>query len=68
MSNDNRLCLYREGSVGTDLDLIFVNQSVVPNITSTEDSLKIALDTSIVFLNIVPSSIKAGQFFVSSYF
>ena len=54
--------------MGTDLDLIFVNQSVVPNITSTEDSLKIALDTSIVFLNIVPSSIKAGQFFVSPYF
>ena len=49
--------------MGTDLYLIFVNQSVVPNITSAEESLKIAVDSSTTFLNIVPSSIQAGQLY-----
>ncbi|KAL6466595.1 hypothetical protein MHYP_G00243990 [Metynnis hypsauchen] len=47
------------GSVGVTTQLIFDNQTVVPNITDTEQSLKTAINESVVFLDVIPSSIKA---------
>ncbi|KAL4640573.1 mucin-5AC-like [Arapaima gigas] len=47
------------GSVGVTSNLIFVNQSVVPNVTNAVQSLKNSLNDSIVFLDIIPSSIDA---------
>ncbi|XP_030643715.1 myb-like protein M [Chanos chanos] len=49
------------GSVGVDTQLIFRNQTVVPNITDTTDSLRQAINESTVFLNIIPSSITAEE-------
>ncbi|KAL7855625.1 hypothetical protein AOLI_G00192290 [Acnodon oligacanthus] len=46
------------GSVGATTQLIFDNQTVVPNITDTEQSLKTAINESVVFLDVIPYSIK----------
>ncbi|KAI4902628.1 hypothetical protein NFI96_006803 [Prochilodus magdalenae] len=48
------------GSVGVDTQLIFKNETVLPNITLVAESLKSAVNGSKVFLNIIPSSITAG--------
>ncbi|XP_042609772.1 uncharacterized protein LOC122142761 [Cyprinus carpio] len=45
------------GSVGVDTELIFKNQTVLPNATSIEESLKTAIAESKVFLGVIPSSI-----------
>ncbi|KAL7841679.1 hypothetical protein SRHO_G00253700 [Serrasalmus rhombeus] len=47
------------GSVGVTTQLIFDNQTVVPNLTNTEQSLRVAINESAVFLDIIPSSIEA---------
>ena len=48
--------------MGVTANLIFHNESVVPNITSAEDSLKTALNESLVFLNVITGSIVAGLY------
>ncbi|XP_076839272.1 uncharacterized protein LOC143484441 [Brachyhypopomus gauderio] len=45
------------GSVGVDTQLIFNNDSVVPNVTTVAESLDSAINKSEIFLNIVPNSI-----------
>ncbi|KAL1246718.1 hypothetical protein QQF64_034349 [Cirrhinus molitorella] len=45
------------GSVGVDTELIFKNQTVLPNATSIEESLTTAIAESKVFLGVIPSSI-----------
>lgn len=55
------LFLIRPGSVGVTSQLIFQNQSVVPNITDVADSLKQTINESIVYLNVITSSIYAGE-------
>ncbi|KAF4117970.1 hypothetical protein G5714_000021 [Onychostoma macrolepis] len=45
------------GSVGVDTELIFKNQTVLPNATSIAESLKTAIAESKVFLVVIPSSI-----------
>uniref|UniRef100_W5MI60 SEA domain-containing protein n=1 Tax=Lepisosteus oculatus TaxID=7918 RepID=W5MI60_LEPOC len=47
------------GSVGVDVDLIFRNETVVPNITNVISDLQISEAQSETFLNIIPSSINA---------
>ncbi|XP_057187768.1 uncharacterized protein LOC130553046 [Triplophysa rosa] len=47
------------GSVGLTTQLIFQNQSVVPNITNVKESLSDTVNASIVYLDIIPSSIVA---------
>jgi len=47
--------------VGVTSQLIFKNQSVVPNITDTLDTLTQGLDEYIIFLNVIISSISAGE-------
>ncbi|XP_043105934.1 uncharacterized protein LOC122352554 [Puntigrus tetrazona] len=47
------------GSVGVTSQLIFQNQSVVPNITDVVDSLKDTINEYIVNLNVITSSISA---------
>ncbi|KAI4880208.1 hypothetical protein NFI96_020536 [Prochilodus magdalenae] len=49
------------GSVGVTSQLIFDNQTVVPNITDTEQSLKTAINQSAVFLDVLPASIQAYE-------
>ncbi|KAI4872504.1 hypothetical protein NFI96_028426, partial [Prochilodus magdalenae] len=49
------------GSVGVDSQLIFTNETVLPNLTAVTDSLQSAVNYSTVSLNINPSSISAGE-------
>ncbi|XP_058637265.1 mucin-2-like [Onychostoma macrolepis] len=53
------IIIFWPGSVGVTSLLIFQNQSVVPNITDIEDSLKQTINQSIVNLNVITSSISA---------
>lgn len=48
--------------MGVDTELIFKNQTVLPNATSIEESLKTAIAESKVFLGVIPSSITVGEF------
>ncbi|KAI4880207.1 hypothetical protein NFI96_020535 [Prochilodus magdalenae] len=54
--------IFLPGSVGVTTQLIFINQTVVPNITDTEQSLKTAISKANVFLDVIPSSIQAGEY------
>ena len=47
--------------MGVTTNLIFTRQSVVPNVTNVEVSLKISIDTFTVFLDVIIGSIKAGK-------
>ncbi|KAL6482464.1 hypothetical protein MHYP_G00105440 [Metynnis hypsauchen] len=47
------------GSVGVDTQLIFQNETVLPNVTVVAESLKSAINVSKVFLDIIPSSVTA---------
>lgn len=58
---ENTFFIVRPGSVGVTSQLIFQNQSVVPNITDVVESLKQGLNESIIFLNVITSSISAGE-------
>ncbi|XP_073688492.1 uncharacterized protein [Garra rufa] len=49
------------GSVGVDTELIFKNQTVLPNATSIEESLTTAIAESKVFLDVIPNSIIVVQ-------
>ncbi|XP_061081316.1 uncharacterized protein LOC133115424 isoform X1 [Conger conger] len=50
----------RMDTILVDTELIFVNQSVVANVTEIETALQEAIDDSTVDLNIIPSSINAA--------
>lgn len=54
----------RPGSVGVDAELIFKNQTVLPNATSIADTLTTAVVESKVFIGVIPSSITVGEFLV----
>lgn len=68
-NNNNFYCIshqfcsliFRSGSVGVTTNLIFTSQSVVPNVTNVEDSLKTSINTLTVFLDVITGSIKAGK-------
>lgn len=48
-----------------DTELIFKNQTVLPNATSIQDTLKTAIAESKVFLiSVIPSSISVGEFLI----
>ncbi|KAL7851909.1 hypothetical protein SRHO_G00176940, partial [Serrasalmus rhombeus] len=47
------------GSVGVDTQLIFQNETVLPNVTVVAESLKSAINGSKVFLDIILSSVTA---------
>ncbi|KAJ8253539.1 hypothetical protein COCON_G00201510 [Conger conger] len=49
----------RMDTIEVDTELIFVNQSVVPNVTETETALQEAVNDSTVDLGVIPSSINA---------
>ena len=53
--------IIRSGSVGVTTNLIFTSQSVAPNVTNVEDSLKKSINTFQVFLDVITGSIKAGK-------
>ncbi|KAL7852156.1 hypothetical protein SRHO_G00179410 [Serrasalmus rhombeus] len=57
-----RCCVIKlwNGSVGVHTQIIFKNETVLPNETVLTDSLKSARNASKVFLNIIPSSITAA--------
>ncbi|KAL7845144.1 hypothetical protein AOLI_G00233360 [Acnodon oligacanthus] len=58
-----RCCVLRlwAGSVGVDTQLIFQNETVLPNVTVVAESLKSAINDYKVFLDIIPSSVTAGN-------
>lgn len=58
------LCVFRPGSVEVTNQLIFENQTIVPDETETEEAFIECLDKSIVFLNVVRSSILACEYHV----
>lgn len=58
--------LSRRGSVGVDTQLIFKNETVLPNSTSIEEDLKFAIVESTVFLGVIPNSITVGEFLILS--
>ncbi|KAJ8362156.1 hypothetical protein AAFF_G00392790 [Aldrovandia affinis] len=50
---------FRVERTEVETNLIFRNRTVVPNVTNTVDTLMQALNDSVVFLDILPSSINA---------
>lgn len=56
----------RSGSVGVDMQLIFINETVLPNATSIQDDLKTGIVQTNVSLPVIPSSIIVGEFLILS--
>lgn len=57
-------CFNRPGSVGVTTQLIFENDTVVPDETDIKEALTEILDTSLIYLNIIRSSIVVCEYHI----